>query len=88
MCYIYNMQDGSFLSLIILLVLFIVLPSVMKLLGRYTLNSKAADRAEQEKDRPGQEIHEYLEGLPTGQDRSNVEKPHISNEPITPKWFG
>jgi hypothetical protein len=82
------MQDNSFLSLIILLVLFLVLPTVMKLLGRRTLGSREADRAEQDRDTPGHEVCEYLEGMPPGRDQEKVVKPHISNEPITPKWFG
>jgi hypothetical protein len=83
------MQDGSFFSLIILLVLFLVLPAVMKKLGRYTLESKEADREEREGDTPGYEKREDLEGLPPGKhDQGPMEKPHISNKPITPKWFG
>lgn len=82
------MQDGSFISLIFLLVLFLVLPTIMRILGRYTLNSKEADRAGQDGDEPARDMHEYLEGLPPEQDRKSVQKPHISNEPITPKWFG
>jgi len=81
------MQDGSFISLIILLVLFLVLPTVMKLLGRYTLGSKEPDRAGRETESPEYEAREYLEGLPPRNDKGPMEKPHISNEPITPKWF-
>jgi hypothetical protein len=88
MCYYLFMQDkGSFLSIIILLVLFVVLPAAMKFLGQYTLSSKGLDKKQQDEERtPEEKIREYMEGPPTQHDY-NMDKPAVSNKPITPRWF-
>jgi hypothetical protein len=86
------MQDnGSFLSIIILLVLFVVLPSLMKLLGQYTLSSKGLERKPQQQDEeelpPEEKIREYMEGTQAKRTYDSMDKPAISNKPITPRWF-
>ena len=82
-------NNGSFLSIIILLVMFVVLPSVMKLLGQYSLSSKGVERKQQQDEEmsPEEKIREYMEGPPTQRSNDSMDKPAISNKPITPRWF-
>lgn len=87
------MRDNSFVSLIILLVLFFVLPSLFKLLGQYTMSSKGAGRREQEDGEgepgvPGETIPGHPEKVqPPRPPLEESGKTAISNEPIRPKWF-
>jgi hypothetical protein len=84
------MKDNSFFSLIILLVLFFVLPAVLKFLGQYTLSSRNAPQTGEEKNVPqvpGEEPAAYHEDYPAGGGFDISERPVISNEPIHPRWF-
>jgi hypothetical protein len=79
---------NSFLP-IILLLLFLVLPAILKRLGQYTAAGKNADRPpEQEREAmPEERMHEYLEGPPIRHDYERTKKESFSNKPINPKWF-
>jgi len=89
------MEDHSFTSLILLLVLFFVIPSVLKFLGKYTMSTKDAPGDGESTPRPRtSEIPEKI--FPRyeerGQDHprsspAESERPHITNEPINPRWF-
>lgn len=85
------MKDNSFTSLIILLVLFFVLPSLFKLLGQYTLKSKGPGRAEDEEvepQPPGETIPGHPEKVePLSQPEQQTGRTAISNKPIHPGWF-
>ncbi len=84
------MDKQSLTSLILLLVFFFVVPSLLKLLGKYTLNSKGGRRDEED---PGEITipRETIPGHPEVFHPENgvhgEEHPAISNEPIHPKWF-
>ena len=83
------MGDKSFTSLLILVVLFIVLPSVLKFIGQYTLGSKNAGKNpdESEPADTGTELMEYGEEQ---QDRGRFghhDLTPVSNKPINPRWF-
>jgi hypothetical protein len=86
------MKD-SFTSLIILLVLFFVLPSLFKLLGQYTLGSKGIEKREPtEEEAEPQESREAMPGHPEKIEPVSSpldgQRPRtISNKPIHPKWF-
>jgi hypothetical protein len=87
------MKDSSFTSLIILLFLFFVLPSLFKLLGQYTLGSKGLEkRPSEDKEHEPQVPGETMPGhpdIPQPPGRSTEERVRgpVSNEPIHPKWF-
>lgn len=89
------MENHSLTSLILLLVLFFVIPSALKFLGKYTASTKDAGRDEEDAPRPRtSEVPEkifprYETKDPDHPGGSPVksERPHISNEPIRPKWF-
>ena len=83
------MKDDSLYSLIILLVLFFVLPSVLKLLGRYTMRSKNVPRREEESQEypiSGEGQAPYQEHFPASHD-AEMSGQSVPNEPIHPKWF-
>jgi hypothetical protein len=79
---------NSFLP-IVLLVLFLVLPALLKRLGQYTAAGKNADRpSEQEREvMPEERLHEYLEEPSIRNDYERTGKESFSNKPIHPKWF-
>jgi hypothetical protein len=79
---------NSFLP-IILLLLFLVLPALLKRLGQYTAAGKDAGRPpEQGREAMLEErMHEYLEEPPIGHDYERTQKETFSNKPIHPKWF-
>jgi hypothetical protein len=87
------MHDNSFTSLIILLVLFFVLPSVFKLLGQYTLKSKGLDRQghedeESEVPMPRETIPGHPEKIePMRGPREENSQRAMDNTPIHPRWF-
>ncbi len=83
------MRNDSFFSIVILLILFFVLPSVLKLLGRYTLGSKDAGKNGEDRipEFPGEEPAPYREGFPAHGGYDMTERPEISSKPIHPKWF-
>jgi hypothetical protein len=89
------MENHSFTSLILLLVLFFVIPSALKFLGKYTMSTRDAQRNEEDAPRPRiPEIPEKIFPRYEGKDQDypgsspeNAERPHITNEPINPKWF-
>jgi hypothetical protein len=87
------MRENSFTSLIILLVLFFVLPSLFKLMGQYTLGSKGLEKREQE-DReaeepmPRQTMPGHPERFePTRSPGEDLGPRELDNRPIHPKWF-
>jgi hypothetical protein len=79
---------NSFLP-IILLLLFLVLPGLLKRLGQYTAAGKDAHRPpEQEREAMHEErMREYLEEPPISTDYERTQKESFSNKPIHPKWF-
>ncbi len=83
------MGNDSFFSIVILLILFFVLPSVLKLLGRYTLGSKDIGKPGEEHGRefPGEEPAPYREDFPAHGGYDTYEGPETSSKPIHPKWF-
>ena len=83
------MGEDSFTSILILLVLFIVIPSVLKFLGQYTMSSKNADRKPmQEPEVPPEEgMHERLDVPSPHHDYETLKEETFSNKPIKPKWF-
>ncbi len=89
------MEDNSFTSLILLLVLFFVIPSALKFLGKYTMSTKEARRDAEDAPRPlSPEVPEKIFPGHEGRERDRPgngpvrsERPHITNEPINPKWF-
>lgn len=83
------MGNSSFTSLLILLVLFIVLPSVLKFLGQYTLGSKNADRKHEESEPEDiqTDLTEHMEKPHYRRDLENHDETPVSKEPIKPKWF-
>jgi hypothetical protein len=82
-------MDINALFPLILLVAFLVLPSILKLLGQYTLNSKNADRRlEQEPENlPVENAHEDMERSLQQHDFETVQKESFAGKPINPKWF-
>jgi len=83
------MWDNSFTSIIILLILFIVLPSVLKFIGQYTLASKnAADKGNgHEMDDTVPDNTGSMEEYPSESPENFHYRQPISNRPIHPKWF-
>ena len=85
-----KMGDNSIVSILILLVLFIVLPSVMKFIGQRTMKGKPAGNEEPQNNHVGQEerLQDYL---PLQHPRDDINTPtrytSSSNKPIHPKWF-
>jgi hypothetical protein len=85
-------ENSPFLSILILLIIFVVLPSALKFLGQYSIGNKGADRrrlpddTEAPPEEKMQEYQEYLGEAPSQHDFDKG-KPQISNKPITPKWF-
>ncbi len=79
-------NNDSFLSILILLVLFFVLPPVLKLLGRYTLNSKEqAERPEPLASAPADPAD--YSGHFTSESGLHAGEAGHSYKPINPKWF-
>jgi len=83
------MDRYSALSLIFLLFVFTVLPSLLKLLGRYASGSKDVGSREPDHE---ETVGEGLPGLPGNEGefpeiRKESGQHTISNEPIHPKWF-
>lgn len=89
------MDNNSFTSLILLLILFFVIPSVLKFLGKYTMSTKDAQRNEEDDVSPRiPEVPEKIfpkyetrEQARPESSHANDERPLITNEPINPKWF-
>lgn len=84
------MGKDSLTSLLILLVLFIVLPSALKLLGQFTMSSKNPDRKgppEPEVRLPEEDGYEYPAEPSIHHDYERLQKDTFSNRPIHPRWF-
>jgi len=81
-------MGDSFISFIILIVLFFILPSVLKMLGKYTMNSKESgmNEMETEEDKPSVHMSDLFETRHK-HEYEIQERPEISNKPIEPKWF-
>jgi hypothetical protein len=79
---------NSFLP-IILLLLFLVLPALLKRLGQYTAAGKDAQRpSEQTREAmPEERMHDYFEEPSIGDTYERTQKETFSNKPIHPKWF-
>jgi hypothetical protein len=93
LCYHLGMKLHN-LQLIALLVLFFVLPSLFKLLGRYTLGSKDLERRDQGEDSASEapESRDALEGRPEGVQppggpAAGPRQGEPSSKPIHPRWF-
>ncbi|MCD6571633.1 MAG: hypothetical protein J7L53_13110 [Deltaproteobacteria bacterium] len=76
-------EKNSIISLIILLIIFFVVPSLLKLLGQHTLKNKQTLHQDEE------EITiEEAEDEDLSQKTIDISYPSdISNKPIKPKWF-
>jgi hypothetical protein len=83
------MGENSFTSILILLVLFIVIPSVLKFLGQYTMSSKNIDKKRMQEPEILSEdgMHEYPGEASPQHDNETLQKEPVSNKPIKPKWF-
>jgi hypothetical protein len=82
------MGENSFTSILILLVLFIVIPSVLKFLGQYTMSSKTGRKPMQEHELPPEEgMHESLDAPSRPRNYETLHEDAFSNKPIKPKWF-
>ena len=81
--------DINSLLPIILLLLFLVLPGLLKRLGQYTAAGKDAHKpSEQEREAmPEERMREYFEEPPMRNDSDRSRKESFSNKPIHPKWF-
>jgi hypothetical protein len=79
------MGENSFTSILILLVLFIVIPSVLKFLGQYTMSSKNMDKKRMQEPEDG--MLEYPGDASPQHDNETLQKEPVSNKPIKPKWF-
>jgi len=83
------MRDHSFTSLLILLVLFFVLPSVLKFIGQYTLRSKNASREDIEME-TNNTVKDQTESMEEYHSRERLDfhdSQPVSDRPINPKWF-
>ena len=83
------MGENSIVSILILLLLFVGLPSLLKRLGQHTSSDKDAERPHgQEGEAMHEEVvHDYLADPPARQDLECTTKESFSNRPIHPKWF-
>ena len=83
------MGNHSFTSILILLVLFIVLPTVLKFIGKYTLGSKNADKHHDEGEPAdtGTDLAEYMEEHPSTSGFNHHDSLPVANKPINPRWF-
>ena len=83
------MGDNSFTSILILLAMFIVLPTVLKFIGQYTLGSKNTDNKpdESEPADTGSDLTEYREDQQHREDFDDHVRTPVSQKPIKPKWF-
>ncbi|HDP25566.1 MAG TPA: hypothetical protein ENN34_08990 [Deltaproteobacteria bacterium] len=83
------MGDNSIVSILILLVLFIILPSVMKFIGQRSMKGKAASTEEPHQDhaRPEEAPQDYLPHPPQRDDMTLSRHSTSSYKPIHPKWF-
>jgi uncharacterized membrane protein YhiD involved in acid resistance len=83
------MGDNSFTSILILLILFIVLPSVLKFIGQYTLKSKNSERETEKNDmaETDRDMTEYLEDRHYRRDFNHHDKTPVPDKPIKPRWF-
>lgn len=77
---------GSLLPIVVLL-LFLVIPYVLKTLGRYTAASRREDSHEEQGTLEGPPVYGDPPGHPVQQDHDRHEGSAPSNRPITPKWF-
>ncbi|HVN71635.1 MAG TPA: hypothetical protein VMU10_06420 [Desulfomonilia bacterium] len=82
------MGENSIVSILILLILFIGIPSLLKRLGQYTYTNRNTGRApDQEKETlPDEHMPEYPEDPLVRNDYQRLSR-DPSNKPITPKWF-
>lgn len=84
------MGDNSFTSILLLLILFIVLPSVLKFVGQYTMKNKTAGQQEPQGGPAEHEepLHDHIPQHPFTDDmKISPSHPHGSYKPIKPKWF-
>jgi len=84
------MKENSILSILILLFIFFIVPSILKFLGQYTLNSKQPQEKRLEPDEPHvyeDRHHIYEEDEGEGPDGIVTKLTHIQNKPIEPRWF-
>lgn len=83
------MNDGSFTSMLILLALFIILPSVLKLIGKFTAGGRNVDAKSDEGEMPGMEqgAEHYPGDTSYRADAEYHDRTPVSNKPIRPRWF-
>lgn len=82
------MRDTNAQSLIffILILIFFLAPSLLKLLGKYTLDSKQSKGASAPApDETFPEVDHYA--MDKGDESQDLDRSQISNEPIKPRWF-
>jgi hypothetical protein len=83
------MGDNSFTSILILLILFIVLPSVLKFIGQYTLKSKYPEKENEKNEmvETDRDMTEYSEERGYRRNFNHHDKIQVSSKPIKPRWF-
>ena len=79
--------DISNLLPIIVLILFLVIPYVFKMLGRYTSAMKHEELPEEHEIHGQPPLYEDHPGPAMEQDYDYFDKNTPSSKPITPKWF-
>ena len=80
-------NDFSTLLPILVLILFFVIPYVLKMLGRYTSASRHEALHEEPHATDQPPLYEDQPGPPMRQDYDQFDRSTPSSKPITPKWF-
>jgi len=83
------MGENSILSILILLLLFVGLPSLLKRMGQYTgARRDGAGHHEQEQgDLHEEHMPDYPDELLSRHDVERTTRESFTNKPIHPKWF-
>jgi len=81
-----SMHDANAQTLIfvIFILIFFLAPSLLKLLGKYTLESKRAKESPAPEDIYPAEDHYAPD---KGEEYQDQSRPQMSNKPIKPRWF-
>ncbi len=94
MCYYSLEMDTRSLAIdingllpIIVLILFLVIPYVLKTLGRYSSAGKNAEPPEEHDIHGEQPMPDEPPGPPLRHDYDRVDRSTPSSRPINPKWF-
>jgi len=80
-------NDISTLLPILVLIAFLIIPYVLKMLGRYTAASKREELPGEHGTHGEPPLYEDHQGPVMRQDYEQFDRSSPSNRPITPKWF-